>query len=84
VKRQKFYIIQLYRLRPGDVAARDMPTIGEDLAAAELAASKKLLAAFNDDRYPDYERPHHAHLVDEDGFIAVQLMVNGFRKVQRC
>ena len=80
---QDFYIIQCYRLEPGDVGKLEFPTVGENLVQAEKTAADLLLSYYTDKNRPASQQPHHARIIDHHGKQYLRLMVDGDRKVRR-
>ena len=62
------YVIQCYRLEPGDVGVPDVP-VGDDLQEAKTTAERRLLSAFSDSSMLSHLRPHHVRIVDRDGHV---------------
>jgi hypothetical protein len=80
---REIYIMQFYRVDPGDVDIKDMPTLDESLPEAEKALAEALLSFNLDEKRLPSHRPHHARLAARDGSIPVCLMALPGGKVAR-
>jgi hypothetical protein len=74
----KRFLIQLYRVSPGDVGIPDLAATANTFREAERQAIRHLETYFGDQQIAAEQRPRHARLLDQDGSVLV-----GFMKLER-
>jgi hypothetical protein len=73
---KRTYIVQFFRLSPGDIPIRNISVVTDDLEALERTASKALIANFLDEQLLPSRRPSRVYVTDDtDGSITLRLVV---------
>lgn len=74
------YVIQFYRMAPGDLAIDDHQLEAASVSDAKATATRMLEEYFFDPRRRDRSMPHHAAVsVANDGVVARMRMIPGGR-----